>query len=107
MQSHVSERDRFWSKVDVKSPGECWNWKAFRNIRGYGMCGALGKIRSAHRVAWMFSNGPIPDGLCVCHKCDNRACCNPDHLFLGTVQDNVKDAVAKGRHFVPNKIKVV
>lgn len=97
MKNSLSDRDRFWSKVDIKSPGECWNWKAFRNSRGYGMVGALGKVRSAHRVAWMFTHGEISSDICVCHKCDNPACCNPNHLFLGTVKDNMHDKVIKGR----------
>ena len=58
-------------------------------------------IRSAHRVAWEFTNGPIPHGWIVCHRCDNPACCNPDHLFLGTHADNVADKVAKGRAVNP------
>lgn len=93
---------RFWSKVQRVGPGDCWNWTACRtkdpsgNLR-YGLFGVYRKNRLAHRVAYMISNGNIPDGLFVCHSCDNPACCNPSHMFLGTPDDNMKDKVAKGR----------
>lgn len=66
-------------------------------MRGYGQMHYAGKTRLAHRVAWTLANGPIPEGLFVCHRCDNRACCNVEHMFLGTLQDNVDDMIAKGR----------
>lgn len=89
---------RFWSKVDVRGPGECWEWKASVNARwGYGQF-RLGKTMArAHRVAWQLEKGEIPDGLDVLHTCDNRRCVNLRHLFLGTAQDNVDDMIAKGR----------
>jgi hypothetical protein len=87
---------RFWSKVEKSDERSCWNWKAgTRN--GYGRLWLDGGIKSAHRVAWEFTNGPIPDGLRVLHRCDNPSCCNPAHLFLGTQEDNVADMVSKGR----------
>ena len=92
---------RFWSKVRMGGSDECWDWTAsvFRGEKGgYGRFLLAGKIRYAHRVAWRLTNGEIPDGLFVLHKCDNRRCCNPAHLFLGTKQDNADDMVAKGRH---------
>lgn len=93
--------DRFWSKVE-KSDG-CWRWTSTLQ-RGYGqiaLCrqGAKRQTRVwAHRVAWELTHGrPVPAGLVICHRCDNPRCVNPDHLFLGTQQDNVRDAIQKGR----------
>ena len=87
----------FWEKVDVRSPDECWEWQASRSKRGYGKFGWKGEQISAHRLAWIFTNGEIPSGLVVRHKCDNRACCNIAHLELGTQADNVRDRDERGR----------
>jgi hypothetical protein len=92
---------RFWSKVAVSNnPDECWEWQKGKSHDGYGYIsigGRKGKRTYAHRIAWEFKNGTIPSGLFVLHSCDNPACCNPKHLFLGTRQDNSKDKVNKGR----------
>jgi hypothetical protein len=90
-------QERFWSKVNIKSENECWEWIKFKNKKGYGLFGLNAIPEGAHRVSWRFTYGDIPESLCVLHKCDNPACCNPAHLFLGTNQDNVNDRVAKNR----------
>lgn len=90
--------DRFWPRVDKS--GDCWLWTGARMKNGYGvvwLAEPIGRMGLVHRVAWELTNGPIPDGLFACHRCDNPPCCNPDHLFLGTVRDNALDMVAKGR----------
>lgn len=88
--------EAFWQRVDKS--GECWVWTAARQKFGYGILRFEKRGWLAHRVAFLLTNGPITDGLCVLHHCDNPPCCNPAHLFLGTVIDNNKDRDAKGRN---------
>lgn len=90
--------DRLWSKVkDVEFPEQCWTWKASTLPFGYGLI-RLGKRRiPAHKLAWQEVHGPVPQGLCVLHQCDNPPCVNPAHLFLGTKADNNRDMKNKGR----------
>lgn len=75
----------------------CWVWRGGLEADGYGRFPDAGGWRRAHRVAWELYYGPIPEGLCVCHRCDNPACVRPDHLFLGTHRDNIRDRDSKGR----------
>ena len=98
-------RDRFWTKVRMGGSDECWNWTASvipGRGGGYGRFGIAQKVFYAHRVAWEFVNGEVPDGLSVLHTCDNPSCCNPAHLFLGTQSDNMRDMWMKRRHSVAN-----
>jgi hypothetical protein len=91
-------KDRFWSKVAIKGADECWEWKASRYPGGYGKFSIKDRYQQAHRLAWRLSNGEIPSGQNILHKCDNPPCVNPNHLFLGTQTDNMHDMMAKNRH---------
>jgi hypothetical protein len=90
--------ERFWSKVDIRGEGDCWEWQAAMASGRYGYFAVSnGDMQYAHRLAWTLVNGLIPSGLRVLHKCDNPPCCNPAHLFLGSQQDNVNDMLQKQR----------
>lgn len=97
---------RFWAKVRLGGASECWNWTASLTGSSSIRYGQFALPRAAdgrqvhcyaHRMAWILTHGAIPDGLKVCHRCDNPLCCNPTHLFLGTQAENLQDAIDKGR----------
>lgn len=94
--------ERFWEKVSVRGADECWTWTGAQS-KGYGQFKIDGAQMAAHRVAWVLKRGPIPAGLDVLHACDNRRCVNPNHLSVGTCQENTDDKMAKGRHRVGDK----
>lgn len=96
---------RFWNKVKIASRDSCWLWLGSTNPDGYGRFNIkIGyykyRLVQPHRFSWELFYGPIEDNTQVLHKCDIPACINPDHLFLGTISDNMKDMYNKGRHKV-------
>lgn len=95
------EINKFEKKFS-KSDG-CWNWEYSLTTTGYGQLGFCEKIQKAHRVSWMLYRGDIPSGMCVLHRCDNRKCVNPDHLYIGDALQNAKDKYNRGRANHPAK----
>lgn len=106
--SHIEPESRidiFMKMVDIDPSTGCWNYNGFVSQHGYGVTSIYGKQMRAHRAAWILFKGEMPElpnsghhGTCVRHKCDNRQCCNPDHLELGTHQDNMQDMRDRDRH---------
>lgn len=90
-------KNAFFKHVSPQEDG-CWQWTGRIRDGGYGRMKLNGKETRAHRVSWLIHKGDIPNGLCVLHRCDNRLCVNPKHLFLGTRRDNYEDMKKKGRH---------
>ena len=89
---------RVAERTDRREDGACWPWLGPRNAKGYGTIKVGQSSRLAHRMAFLALVGPIPEGMCVCHRCDNPPCCNPKHLFAASQRDNVLDCVQKKRH---------
>lgn len=93
----LDAKDRFLGKVNCSD--DCWEWMDSLYWSGYGRFWYNGKTRLAHRVSYSLFVGKVPEGVYVLHKCDNRKCVNPEHLFLGTLSDNMQDMVSKGRSY--------
>jgi len=86
---------RFWGKVNKTK--DCWVWQGYRRPTGYGMVWWRGRMAATHRVAWEITHGDVPAELCVLHHCDNPPCVRPDHLYVGTQQENMQDMNARCR----------
>lgn len=96
----IPAEERFWQRVDKTET--CWLWTGDKYPTGYGRIKVNGKFKSTHRFSYELNVGEIPKGeghhgICVCHKCDIKSCVRPDHLFLGTMMDNMHDMIRKGR----------
>ena len=92
---------RFWKKVEIKEADECWVWTAYTNDKGYGRLTVNRSVLRAHRVSLAWATNHSLTGLVVMHTCDNPPCCNPAHLRIGTVEDNNRDCLDKGRKMAP------
>jgi transposase len=98
---YVRRGSPFWDRVAKAGPDECWEWQTASHPAGYGQITVDGCKVYAHRRAYELVKGPIPTGAVVRHTCDNPPCCNPAHLLVGSVADNVRDAVERGRNHRP------
>ena len=91
--------DRFWEKVDRS--GDCWLWTAGKDKDGYGIINVDGEVRKAHRLVIELQGSDVPSGMCVLHHCDTPSCVRPDHLYIGTMADNVRDRDSRERRAPP------
>jgi HNH endonuclease len=103
VQFTSTEIKRFWTYVDKSHSNQCWDWLKSCDGNGYGKFRARGKLWKANRVAYYLCYQQDPGKLNVCHACDNPRCCNPNHLWLGTHGDNMRDAWEKGRRQNPKQ----
>ncbi len=93
---------RFWQKVTLGGPSDCWEWHGSTGRGGYGQISVDGKLQQAHRFSWELANGrAVPLNRMICHRCDNPPCVNPAHLFVGATIDNVRDMIRKSRNSRP------
>lgn len=92
-----SKEEKFWEKIEIKGPDDCWTWKNGKTSKGYGTTWYEGKTWIASRLAWVLTNGCISNDLYILHKCDNPPCCNPNHLYEGTAANNMIDMKNKHR----------
>lgn len=99
LEMNDRERERFWGKVLRGAPDDCWEWQGSRARTNwpYGHFRFRGHTKTTHRLSYALHYGAIPEGMFVCHRCDNPPCVNPAHLFVGTHTDNVRDMHSKGR----------
>ncbi len=94
---YANKPEDVWKRINKKSDEECWNWIGVISKTGYGHMRINYKHHLVHRIVYKEICGSIPEGMCVLHKCDNRSCCNPKHLYIGTYKDNSCDMINRGR----------
>lgn len=97
MKHNDHAEEIFWKSLNKSCANGCWLWERLKTNKGYGCITFKRKSWTTHRLAYTLAKGAIPKGMCVCHTCDIRHCCNPSHLWLGTLKENAQDRERKGR----------